>query len=252
MNTDLKIIIRIKRCIFVVIVLQLLFVSNVYSANVVPAPENDPHYTKVGFFDIHVCNWPNRPLFFLAVFSSYEYKKLAKVEMFTPDGKSIGKFDFTKYRTIEQKGKPLKRAFIKQFDIPKSSGDGWYYTIATLKNGKAYRGEDFVVMREMQRASNMVPKPGAEDWPMPKQLKWDAIPGAKHYRVFIRDLWEGGLIHSSKVLSKPFLDVPKKLLKPGGFYSWQIHARDVNENVILGDFNHGSLTNQMEFTLASE
>lgn len=119
-----------------------------------------------------------------------------------------------------------------------------------MKDGRTFRGEDFVVMREMNRASNLKPKPGADEVPMPKQLSWDAIPGAKHYLVFIKDMWEGKLIHSSKLLSKPFLDIPKDLLKPGGYYSWQIHARDVNENVILGDFNHGSLTAPMEFTIA--
>ena len=28
----------------------------------------DKHYSKAGFFDIHVCNWPNQPLFFMALF----------------------------------------------------------------------------------------------------------------------------------------------------------------------------------------
>lgn len=231
-----------------------LCVSPVFVAadNVIPAPSNDPHYTDVGFFDIHVCNWPNRPLFFLALFSSYEYKNLAKVEIFTPKGERIGNFDFTKYRVIQQKGKPLKKAFIKHFEIPKNSGDGWYYTLATMKNGKTYRGEDFVVLRTMQRPANTVPKPEANEIPIPKQLIWDAVPGAKHYQVFIKDLWEGKLIHSSKLLSKPVLEIPKNLLKIGGYYSWRIHARDVNENVILGDFNHGSLTDQMEFSIVQQ
>jgi hypothetical protein len=94
--------------------------------------------------------------------------------------------------------------------------------------------------------------PDADDIPVPKQLKWDAIPGAKHYQVFIKDQWEGKLIHSSSLLFKPVFDVPKGLLKPGGYYSWRVYARDVNENVILGDFNHGSLTDSMEFTLGSD
>lgn len=234
------------------VVLGMYSISSVLADDVIPAPSGDPHYTKVGFFDIHVCNWPNRPLFFLTVFSSYEHKNIAKVELFTPGGTRIGEFDLAKYRVIEQKGKPLKKAFLQQFKIPKSYGDGWYYALTTMKDGKTYRSEDFVVMREMQRALNMVPKPGAEGVPVPKQLKWDAIPGAKRYQVFINDLWEGKTIHSSKLLSKPVFDVPKDLLQPGGYYSWRIHARDVNENVILGDFNHGSLTGRMEFSLASD
>ena len=230
----------------------MFFMSSSLADDVIPAPSGDPHYTEVGFFDIHVCNWPNRPLFFLTLFSSYEHKDLAKVEIFTPNGLSIGELDFANFRLIEQKGKPLKKVFLKEFKIPKSSSDGWYYALATMKNGKTYRGEDFVVMREMQRASNAVPKPGAEDVPLPKKLKWNAIPGAKHYQIFINDLWEGKSIYSSKLFSKPVFNVPKDLLQPGGYYSWRIHARDVNENVILGDFNHGSLTGRMEFTIATE
>lgn len=234
------------------VVFGMYFISSALADDVIPAPSGDPHYTEVGFFDIHVCNWPNRPLFFLTLFSSYEHKNLAKVEIFTPDGTTIGELDFSNFRLIEQKGKPLKKVFLKEFKIPKSSGDGWYYALATMKNGKTYRGEDFVVMRKMHRASSVVPKPGAEEVSMPKQLKWDAVPGAKHYQVFINDLWEGKLIHSSALLPKPVFNVPKDLLHPGGYYSWRIHARDVNENVILGDFNHGSLTGRMEFTVAAE
>jgi hypothetical protein len=229
-----------------------MHITMVSAEDIIPAPQGDPHYTEVGFFDIHVCNWPDRPLFFLALFSSYEYNKLLKVEVFTPQGENIGELDLNKYRIIEQKGKPLKKAFIKHFDIPGGSGDGWYYALVTLKDGKIYRGEDFVVLREMRRARNMTPVAGAEDISLPKVLKWDAIPGAKHYQVFIKDLWEGKLLHTSKLLSKPYFDVPKELLKPGGYYSWRVHARDVNENVILGDFNHGSLTNPIEFSVATE
>ena len=220
--------------------------------NVIPAPANDPHYTDVGFFDMHVCNWPNRPLFFLALFSSYEYKDLAKVEIFTPEGQSLGTLDFTKYREINQKGKPLKKAFIKHFEIPKNSTNGWYYALVTMKNGKTYRGEDFVVLREMQRAKNMIPQPDADQISMPKQLIWDPVPGAKYYQVFIKDLWEEKQIISSDLLTEPVFEVPKDLLKAGGYYSWIIHARDDNENVILGDFNHGSLTDSLEFTIASD
>ncbi len=35
------------------------------SAGVVPL-QADPHRNEVGFFDMHVCNWPDQPLFFLA------------------------------------------------------------------------------------------------------------------------------------------------------------------------------------------
>lgn len=222
----------------------------VFASEIIPAPEDDPHSTKVGFFDIHVCNWPDQPLFFLTLFSSYQYQDIAKVEIFTPQGSRIGELDFNKFRIIEKKGKPLKKAFIKHFDIPKGAGDGWYYTHVTMKDGKVYEAKDFVVLRKMERASNPVPKVGSENIALPEKLTWDKIPGAKYYRVFIEDAWEGTSILASDLLDKPELILPKDLLKAGGYYSWRIHARDVNENVLLGDFNHGSLTDPMTFSIA--
>ena len=195
---------------------------------------------------------PIQMLFFLTLFSSYQHKDIAKVELFTPGDKSIGELDFTKFRLIRNKGKPLKKVFMKQFEIPQGAGDGWYYAHVTMKDGSKYRAEDYVVVREMERATNAQPKDGAEDVPLPKKLTWNPIPGAKHYQVFLRDNWEGKTILESKLLSKPELVLPKNLIQPGGYYSWKIHSRDVNENVLLGDFNHGSLTRYMTFTVASE
>ena len=50
--------------------------------------------------------------------------------------------------------------------------------------------------------------------------------------------------------SKPFnLALPDDLLEYGGYYSWRVDARDVNEDVRLGDFNMGSLSAWQEFTI---
>jgi hypothetical protein len=63
-------------------------------------------------------------------------------------------------------------------------------------------------------------------------------------------MWEDSkIIHTSKLLNKPEFEMPKNLLQPGGWYKWRVHGRDVNENVILGDFNHGSLSGEFSFTV---
>ena len=223
----------------------------VTAADIVFPPEGDPHYTQVGFFDIHVCNWPNQPLFFLGLFSTYDYDAVAKVELFTPDDRPIGELDLDKYRLISEKGKAEKRAFIKHFDIPKDARDGWYKAVATMKDGRRYAAEDFVVIRKMGRAQNQLPANGAENVPLPEQLSWDPIPGAKYYQVFIRDAWEDKLLYESSLLTEPRLVLPKGIVQVGGYYSWRIHARDVNENVLLGDFNHGSLTDAATFSVTA-
>jgi len=240
-------------CLLVLQLVSIVFFATVAIAgDIVPAPENDPHYTKVGFFDIHVCNWPDQPLFFLTLFSSYQYNDVAKVEVYAPKGQAIGELDLTKYRLIQKKGKPDKRAFISYLSIPEGAGDGWYTATVTMKNGSRYAAKDFVILHKMQRPTNIVPADGAEDIALPQKLTWDPIPGAKFYQVFIKDNWEGVTIFESELLSKPELVLPKGKLTAGGYYSWRIHARDVNENVLLGDFNHGSLTNPMTFTVSSD
>ena len=38
-------------------------------------------------------------------------------------------------------------------------------------------------------------------------------------------------------------------MKPGGEYQWRVHARDMNGDPVYGDFNAGSQTHKMEFTI---
>ncbi|MDH4190905.1 MAG: hypothetical protein OEW21_11950 [Betaproteobacteria bacterium] len=40
------------------------------------------------------------------------------------------------------------------------------------------------------------------------------------------------------------------MLQKDGYCAWRVHARDVNEHVLFGDFNHGSLGPQMKFSVA--
>jgi len=237
---------------FTLFLLLISATTTAFASNtIVPAPEDNPHYSTVGFFDIHVCNWTGRPLFFLTLFSSYQYNDIAKVEAFTPNRHLIGQLNLERYRVVQDKGKPEKRVFITNFDIPKDGGDGWYYAIITMKDGSRYKAKDFVIQHKMQQATNATPKDGSENIPLPKKLTWDPIPGAKYYKVFLIDNWEEATIYKSDLLTKPELILPKGILSPGGYYSWRIHARDVNENVLLGDFNHGSLTKPMTFTVSN-
>jgi len=46
------------------------------------------------------------------------------------------------------------------------------------------------------------------------------------------------------------MTLPKDLIESGGLYSWRIHARDINEDIKLGDFNHGSLSPKLTFSVS--
>jgi hypothetical protein len=213
---------------------------------------SDPHYTDGGFFDVHVCNWPKRPLFFLTLWSTTKYKSLKKVEIMGPNGKKLGYLDLSKYRLVKKKGKPEKHVFIKHFEIPKGFGNGFYTAKATFNNGKQYIAKDYVIIQAMQRATHTYPANNQEDIPVNAVLKWDPVPGAHYYQVFLTDSWEGEQIFKSGFITAPKLILPKGLLKPDGLYEWRIHSRDVNGNYLLGDFDYGSLTGKMQFTTAGQ
>ncbi len=212
--------------------------------------KNDPHYLPVGFFDLHVCNWHDRKPFFLAVFSSHQYDQVKSVKVFAPNNNLVGRFNLTKFRVIDKKGKPRKKAFLTQMALTNPRQDGWYRAEIEMKNGTRHVAKDFVKISLMQRARNRVPSAGAANIELPREFIWDPIPGAKYYRVFIKDLWDDErVIHSSKMLKEPRFKVPRNVLQPGGYYSWRVHARDINEDQKLGDFNHGSLTRDIEFSV---
>ena len=65
----------------------------------------DPHYNQVGFFDIHLCNWPERPNYFKILFSSEKYQQIESMDVYTPDEKLLANLDKTKYRTLKIKNK---------------------------------------------------------------------------------------------------------------------------------------------------
>lgn len=216
-----------------------------------PVPMPSPHRVSLGFFDIHVCNWNDRPQFFMALFSTTRYDEIAAIEVFDPDGRTLGTLDLTKYRLTVVPGKPEKRVFISQIPVPAGAKDGWYSARIIPRSGAPLVARDFVVIATLPIISGAQPKSDADDIPLPKELRWSAAAGAKFYQVFIQDLWDGEkLIYTSPFLHEPRLALPPGLIKPGGLYAWRVHARDVNEHELLGDFNHGSLSPVMKFSVA--
>jgi hypothetical protein len=228
----------------------LLPVSFIHASGKQETHPGDRHYTDAGFFDIHVCNWPDRPTFFMILFSTVDFDAVKSIEIMTPEKQPLAQLDLGRYRTIENKDAPEKRVFINQVDIPPGAGNGWYSARITLADGSEFNAQDFVKLSRLPQTSGQVPANESEV-ALPRSLHWDPVPGAGFYQVFIRDLWdEGKLIHSSKLLDRPAFELPNGLLEPGGYYSWVVHARDTNEDVQLGDFNHGSLNRPATFSVA--
>ena len=213
---------------------------------------NDLHYTPAGFFDIHVCNWPDRELFFMPLFSTTRYKEIRGIEVRYPDGNTLTSLNLDKFMVLKAKGKPEKHVFITQLDVPDSAADGWYEATIRLTDGTQLIAKDYVVVSRLPRPSDMSPPDGAEQIPLPGKLNWSAVGQAGYYQVFIRDSWDDNkLIYKSKLLHAPELAVPPGLLQPDGLYSWQVHARDTNEDVLLGDFNKGSMSRTATFSTAA-
>jgi hypothetical protein len=229
------------------VLLCFLLIAPFTHADVNATNSADPHYTPVGFFDLHVCYWTDRPMFFLVVFSTERFNDIKSVDVLRPNGQLLMSMDLSRHRVILRKNKPEKRSFVEQFSLPPDATDGWYTARIALHNGEQFIAKDYVIMYTMAPATGMIPPDGAENVPVPSELRWNPVPGATHYKVYIKDLWEGRFIHESKLLTHPRLDLPSGLIKPGGDYSWRVHARDVNENVLLGDFNHGSFTGENKF-----
>jgi len=213
------------------------------------AHHKDPHYNEAGFFDIHVCNWPDRLLFFMPLFSTEHADAVHSIEIFTPENRPLLQLDLKRYLIIKRKNKPDKRAIINQVDVPQNATDGWYTARINLDDGRTLVAKDYVAISRLAQAGGQVPASGAEV-ALPDALRWEPVPGASFYQVFIRDLWnDDRLIYTSKLLTSPALELPPGLLEPGGYYSWIIHARDTNEDAMLGDFNHGSLNRAATFSV---
>lgn len=229
--------------------LTLTLLVGVLLANSAFASESDPHYTDAGFFDTHVCNWPEKPRFLMALFSTPRFDDVARVAVFSPDGKHVGDLDLTRFRSFKTKSGQAKRAFITQFDLPGKAIDGWYRAEVKLKDGSRIEARDYVIDHFMAQPTGTQPAPDAKDVQATTELRWDPIPGAKYYIVYLRDVWAGTDASESGLLTEPRFVPSPGALQSGGEYVWRIHARDSDGNVLLGDFNHGSLSPEMSFTV---
>jgi hypothetical protein len=231
-----------------ILVLLLSATKAVYAGEV--NKKKSPHYTEAGFFDIHVCNWPNRRPFFMTLLSTTKFADIEHVEVFYPDKTRLTDLDLSRYRLITTKNKPEKRVFIKQDFVPLGSKDGWYTATITLKDGSQVHSKDYVHVTLLPQATGLVPNNRFDSVTLPGILAWEAVEGARYYQVFLRDMWnEEKIIFESKLITDNSIKLPAGLLEPGGYYTWKVHARNVNEDFEQGDFNHGSISDAAEFTV---
>lgn len=228
--------------------LVLFIQANVFAEESVKL-EKDPHYSPLGFFDIHLCNWPERPNYFKILFSSDKYKQIDSMDIYTPENKLLASLDKTKFRTLKRKNKPNKRVFLLDIDVPEIATTGWYKVDIKTDNGGSYQAKDYVIMTRLKKATDMSPADD-EEYPLPVTLKWKPVAGAQYYQAFIRDTWTEKLVFKSKLISKPEVKVPEGRLEPGGDYYWTVHSRDTNEHILLGDFHMGSMSEKSTFSVA--
>lgn len=214
---------------------------------------NNPHYTSAGFFDIHVCNWPNRKHFFMPLFSTTRYNEITGISVYNPDGSLLTSMNLEKYKELNRKGKPKIRVFLDQIDVPNGAKDGWYSATIDLDDGTHITAKDYVVVSILPRPSHMSPSDGAEDITLPGKFTWSSVGEGSYYQIFIRDKWQDSkLIYHSKLIKETEVDLPEGILQPDGLYTWQIHARDINEDRLLGDFNKGAMSNIVTFSTSAE
>ena len=210
----------------------------------------DRHYTSAGFFDIHVCNWPDQTLFYMPLFSTTRYAEVHSIEVRYPDGRLLVRLDLNRYKILHPKGKPEKHVFMQHVDIPSGATNGWYEAEITLNSGEKVKARDYIEIIKMPHPVGMQPPDGAEDIDVPRELTWKTTNGAGFYEVFIHDIWKDDrLIYTSKLLTEPRLELPANLIQPGGYYRWIVHARDINVDIRLGDFNSGSMSRPAMFSV---
>lgn len=224
--------------------------AGISSADNAPLIDQDTHYSEMGFFDMHICNWPERPRFFKILFATEKFNEVKSMEVFGPAGKLVAVLDKSRFMPIKRKNKPEKRAFMVDIDIPKNATTGWYSITVKTVGGKEYESRDYLSLARINRAKGVTPQSEAESVVLPVTLKWEKVTGAGFYRVYLRDEWSGELVFESKLSGDEEVQIPSGKLTPGGYYSWVVHARDLNGHILLGDFHMGSMSEKFFFTVA--
>lgn len=189
----------------------------------------------------------------MALYRTAHFNDIESVIIYDPGGHAIGQLDPARYKTHKRKNKPVQRVLIAEIPLSDDHQDGWFLAEIHLKNGERHTARDLVKHRLIQHVSGNYPEPGAEDIPLPKLLHWHDVDGALWYKVFIRDMWnDEKLIYTSRLLPFPEHALPDGVLEPGGYYSWKVHARDVMNDIELGEFNSGSQSRWIEFSVADD
>lgn len=233
----------------VVVGLALSLLAHAALADPLEQAVDDPHYTAAGFFDLHVCNWPQRGQFILAVFSTEQFDQIKSVDVYTPDHGKIAGMAFSNFREFKTKAGKLKRAFIDYLEIPAKHRDGWYRARIALKDGSIQEAGDYLVKQIIDYPSDLYPAPDSYDMAMPKAFSWSKVNGAKYYKVTIRDKLDNRVVYASDLIEQNQIAIPPGVLEPGKLYGWKVHARDGKESILLGDFNHGSLSQEAVFSI---
>lgn len=217
-------------------------------------PVRDPHETAAGYFDLHICNWPDRPPFVVALFATADRAKVRRVEVLRPDGRVLGEVRLTSFEPrIDEHGRE-RRAYKTFLPLPKDAPAGWYRARVTLRDGSVLQARDFLQVQILPQAQVVQPANGQDNLSRVAELRWRPVPGASHYRVFIKDAWAGEQVFKSDLLTEPRLRVPPGVLQPNGSYVWRVHARSGGagggDEAKWGEFNHGSLNTEASFALA--
>ena len=233
-----------------VLLLSSLFMINVLYADEAPVLNKDPHINELGFFDIHICNWPERPNYFKVLFETEKYQYIDSMSVYTPDDKLLVTLDKTKFKTQKRKYRPEKRFFILDIDVPEFATTGWYSIDVKTKNGKSFQAKDYVIMSRLQRVSKMTPSGDDVEVRLPVVLQWKTVPGAYYYQVYVRDAWTDELVYSSNITEKNTIRIPSNSLEADGYYYWSVNARDLKGSILLGDFHMGSMSEKSFFNVA--
>jgi len=211
---------------------------------------NDPHRNEMGFFDMHLCNWPDRNRFFKILFSTEKFADVASMQVLTPEGETLAELNKNKFMRLKRKNKPEKRVYLLDVDVPDNATTGWYRINVKDTQGHEYQASDYMIMSRLERATGMSPSENSGPAKLPVTLKWDPVPGANWYKVYVRDVWDDKLVFRTKLIHEPLVEIPEGKLEAGGDYYWTIHSRDTNEHILLGDFQMGSMSEKVFFSIA--
>jgi hypothetical protein len=92
MNSNDSLVSRQLSCLAAVHIKAALMLALAWLPAATTAGQKNPqdrHYNGIGFFDIHVCNWPERALFFMPLFSTPRFDEIETIEVSYPNGRRL-------------------------------------------------------------------------------------------------------------------------------------------------------------------